>query len=636
MKKLYLTLTVLLTFLLSGFAQTECNSMRYQDSIFHDVTVTSGIYFATATPYGALAQPQNLYLDFYQPTGDTLKKRPLIIFQFGGAFLIGTRNQPVIPGYSTYFAKCGYVVASIDYRIGFDVLSTGSTERAVYRAVQDLRASIRYLCQNADQFGIDTNSIFLTGTSAGCISALCSSFMTEAQLPSAIHGILTEPSDLGGIDSSGNNDYGNRYVAPRGIISHWGAILDTTFITTNNPIPVLGIHGTADVIVPYDTGSPFGYPVFPVVYGDHPVTTRMTNLGIKNTLVPLVGYSHEPELLSPQICDTMDNEGRIFLWSILKPTAPPITGPAVICREHSATYSVTPSAGSKYCWQLTGNGTITHNTGNTITVLWADTGMVTVTMTELNYMVAQADPVSFETEVIPAARASFVPAASQLQVNCLNTSSNTSSFFWTFGNGDTSTVNSPVETYTSGGTYTITLVAGNGVCADTIAKSVTIDSCPVAGFTYHLSNMNGFFYGDTTNTTAYFWSFGDGDSITANAADVLHQYAHSGTYTVIMGVENHLGCRSRDTVVIEVVNAGINNTDGAGAAVICDLTNGCDIKLNNQGEWTLEVYDMLGRRLSVQTISTGFMLHTSGFEQGVYLLKLYSGNQTIVKKFIKQ
>ena len=610
--------------------------MRYQDSIFHEVTVTSGVYFATATPYGVLAQPQNLYFDFYQPAHDTLKKRPLIIFQFGGAFLIGTRNQPVIPGYSTYFAKCGYAVASIDYRIGFDPLSTGSTERAVYRAVQDLRASIRYFCQNADQFGIDTNSIFLTGTSAGCISALCSSFMTESQLPNAIHGILTEPDDLGDINTSGNNDYGNRYVAPRGIISHWGAILDTTFITQNNPIPVLGIHGTADVIVPYDTGSPFGYPVFPVVYGDHPVTTRLTNIGIPNKLVPLVGYIHEPELLSPEICDTMDNEGRAFLWSIIKPIAPPITGPAVICRQHSATYAVQPSAGSKYCWQLTGNGIITSNSGNAITVLWADTGLVTVTMTELNYMAAQADPVSFQTEVVSSAHASFNPSINQLQVTCLNTSSAATNYYWNFGNGDTSTLNSPVEIYTSGGTYRITLISSNGVCADTVSKSVTIDSCPVANFTYHLSNLNGFFYSDTTNTTAYFWNFGDGDSVTVNAAAVLHQYAHSGTYTVIMGVENNLGCRNRDTIVIEVVNVGVNNVEAQTATVNCDLANGCDIRLFNQGEWSLEVYDMLGRRLFDQPISSNYMLRTAGFESGIYLLKLSSGNQTLVKKFIKQ
>ena len=93
--------------LLSLFSIAQsCNSLRYQDTIFHNVTVTTS-QFGTATPYGVLAQPQNLYLDFYEPTGDTLTKRPLIVFQFGGGFTIGWRSEPDIPGFCNYFAKCG-------------------------------------------------------------------------------------------------------------------------------------------------------------------------------------------------------------------------------------------------------------------------------------------------------------------------------------------------------------------------------------------------------------------------------------------------------------------------------------------------------------------------------------------------
>ncbi len=200
-------------------AQTMCGSLRYQDSIFHTVDTTLGVYFATANPFG-LNSSQDLYLDIYQPANDTQKHRPLIVFQHGGSFMNGSRNQTIIPAYATYFAKCGYVVASIDYRLGFDPLSTGSSERAVYRAIQDLRASVRFLCLQADQYGIDTNSVILDGNSAGCISGLCSAFISEQQFPSAIHGTLTESSDLGPIDSSGNNDFGYRYVKPRGVISH--------------------------------------------------------------------------------------------------------------------------------------------------------------------------------------------------------------------------------------------------------------------------------------------------------------------------------------------------------------------------------------------------------------------------------
>src|SRR2546425_449007 len=128
-----------------------CTSLRYQDTIFHQVTVTTAM-FGTATPYGLLALPQDLSLDFYEPAGDTLAKRPLIVFQFGGGFTIGWRSEPVIPQFCEYFAKCGYAVASIDYRIGLNPLDTNSTVRAYYRGVQDERSAIRFLCQRAQQY----------------------------------------------------------------------------------------------------------------------------------------------------------------------------------------------------------------------------------------------------------------------------------------------------------------------------------------------------------------------------------------------------------------------------------------------------------------------------------------------------
>ena len=152
-------------------ASAQCTSNRYTAPIFPNVTTTSGIQYGSAMAYGGLI-PQSLYLDFYEPTGDTLSSRPLIVYVFGGGYLIGTRIDPPIPTYCSYLAQCGYAVASIDYRIGFNILDSQSAERAVYRGVQDLRGAVRFLCQRFPQYRIDTTAIFLTGSSAGCISGL--------------------------------------------------------------------------------------------------------------------------------------------------------------------------------------------------------------------------------------------------------------------------------------------------------------------------------------------------------------------------------------------------------------------------------------------------------------------------------
>ena len=112
-----------------------------------------------------------------------LKPGRLIVYQFGGWFLIGWREEPDIPQFATYFAQLGYVVATIDYRLGFNPTDTTSGMRECYRASQDERSAVRFLCQNAQQFGIDTSRIILTGTSAGCFTAFVNCYMGDTLRP---------------------------------------------------------------------------------------------------------------------------------------------------------------------------------------------------------------------------------------------------------------------------------------------------------------------------------------------------------------------------------------------------------------------------------------------------------------------
>ena len=80
-------LPVVLMFMLScqsALLKAQCFSHRYIDTIFHSVTVDS-FYFGSAVPYLSNT-PQNLYLDVYQQANDTVKTRPVIVYQFGGGF----------------------------------------------------------------------------------------------------------------------------------------------------------------------------------------------------------------------------------------------------------------------------------------------------------------------------------------------------------------------------------------------------------------------------------------------------------------------------------------------------------------------------------------------------------------------
>lgn len=618
---------------IATFAQSNCTSQRYQDTLYQQVKVTKDIKFGTATPYGLLAQPQDLYMDIYEPANDTQTRRPLIIFQFGGGFLIGWRSQPPIPQYCEYFAKCGYVVASIDYRIGFDVLSTGSAERAVIRAVQDQRAAVRHLCQRGNQYKIDTASIFLTGTSAGCFAGLHSTFMAESQIPASANGILLEPSDLGSIDSSGNNDYGNRSPRARGIINHWGAILDTLLIDPTDNVPVLSIHGTADLGVPYEYGYPFSYPVFPNVYGSKPIAERMTNLGLYNILIPLEGLGHEPELLTSWVNDTMTNAGRRFLWSIIKPVTSSITGDASVCIQEQPGYSVINTAYSKYCWQVNGAAQIIDDNGNAIQLAFTDTGLVTITVTELNYMGAQGDIKTFTLHVSPEPTANFSYTTNEVTVTLADNSTNLESYNWHFGDGNSSSLTSPTYTYTNPGAYTIMLYGGNAACADTFTVQVEVDYCPEADFAVSVTNYNSVFAAQPTNTTSYQWYFGDGDSASVGAYNVFHQYQQSGTYTAILKVTNALGCTASDTVevVIKNVNTGINDVLSDNLILYNASTESLTITTSRKAE--AMIFDAAGKLIIQRQVSGTSLISTYKLPRGMYVVKL--NGTSAYFKFVK-
>ncbi len=635
MKKLLLLSIVTLVCHAMLFSQGNCTSLRYQDTIFHSVEQSDNYYFGSAMAYGGLT-PQDLYLDIYQPANDTLRLRPLIVYQFGGGFVIGWREEPDIPQYATYFAQLGYVVATIDYRIGLDPLDTGSTVRAFYRGVQDERSAIRYLCQNAAQFGIDTSRIILTGTSAGCFCAFANVYMNDSLRPVPTFGTTLEPSDLGCMDCSGNTDFGKHIPRALAIFNMWGAILDTNYIWKRLGVPTISFQGTLDPLVPYTYGYPFNLPIFPEVYGAVPINQRQTNQGILNVLHPLVGYGHEPELLAPWLNDTIYNYGRRFLWPLLEPQTSAITGDSIVCKNAVANYSVVNTTGSQYCWQLLGNGAITQNNNNAISVIWADTGTVSVNVTELNNIDAQGPTQSFQTQVIGHSHPGFTDTTSQLQVSFINLSGNAIGVYWTFGNGDTSTVANPVENYAAPGTYSIELFSNNGYCTDSVKGVVTVDTCPVARITDQITGMDGIFVVDTTNTISYTLNFGDGDSITTPVTHLFHQYLQYGTYIVTLKVTNAMGCVSNDTITVVIAKGptGIAVVAESPATIICDA-NGCHISFTG-ASMNMEVLDVTGRKIFAQQIPGNYYFETAPLAQGIYLLKVSDQTSVTVKKIMKQ
>src|SRR2546423_534182 len=106
----------------------QLSAQRYLNPVFSNVTVTSNVVYGsnmsvlTGTPAS-----QNLTMDVYQPSGDSCTNRPLVIYLHAGTALpiiynisaVGTKTDSAVVEICTQLAKRGYVVVSMDYRLGW-------------------------------------------------------------------------------------------------------------------------------------------------------------------------------------------------------------------------------------------------------------------------------------------------------------------------------------------------------------------------------------------------------------------------------------------------------------------------------------------------------------------------------------
>jgi carboxylesterase type B len=77
-----------------------------------------------------------------------------MLWVHGVGFIFGEKSADDVVAFCDSFARRGYVTASVEYRLGFNPTSTKSAERAVYRGVQGLRATVRFMKENYDVYGI--------------------------------------------------------------------------------------------------------------------------------------------------------------------------------------------------------------------------------------------------------------------------------------------------------------------------------------------------------------------------------------------------------------------------------------------------------------------------------------------------
>jgi predicted esterase len=269
-----------------------------------------------------------LKLDFYEGTGDTETNRPLIIWVHGGSFLGGTKTDMDVQALSRSFAQKGYACASIDYRTGFFPIDSANAVKAVVRAVQDLKGAIRFFYKDVatgtNTYNIDTNRIYIGGSSAGAITALHVAYLDEV---CEISGYLNQTviNQLGGLEgASGNPGYSSKI---QGVINLCGALARYSWLESGD-VPFVSIHGTADGTVKYNRG--IVNPGTPLMYldGSRLLFDRACAVNVQNNFYTFPGAPHVPyagaSANAIAYMDTTDNFIRDFLIDQLGCTNSPL------------------------------------------------------------------------------------------------------------------------------------------------------------------------------------------------------------------------------------------------------------------------------------------------------------------------
>jgi acetyl esterase/lipase len=183
MKKIIPILFLIFSFSLNA-------QVRYLDEMFTSADVTPDVmYGSNVTIITGAPTLDTMTMDIYEPSGDTLTARPLVIYIHTGSFLpvpvngqcTGDKSDSATVEMCMRLAKKGYVVAAVNYRLGWNPLGnqderTGTLINAVYRALQDMKSCVRYFRMTAATMGnpyrIDDTRIALGGQGSGGYVAL--------------------------------------------------------------------------------------------------------------------------------------------------------------------------------------------------------------------------------------------------------------------------------------------------------------------------------------------------------------------------------------------------------------------------------------------------------------------------------
>ena len=262
----------------------------------------------------------------------------------------------------------------------------------------------------------------------------------------------------------------------------------------------------------------------------------------------------------------------------------------------------------------------------------------------------------FNFEVSPGGNApfanfepAFVGGCLPFEINFQNLSQNADTFFWDFGDGNTSTEENPVYSYSSGGMYTVSLTATNSSTGESHTFTapdpfiILDEPMPDIGPDQTMTTAD-----TLTLTAAYAWSEyyweGPGLSSTADESQyvIVGSFVDPGTYTITLNVVTEAGCEGTAQMTLTVEEA--NSTQEIQTDVLQVFPNPVKNSLSIRAKdisMDLETY----RLVNIQGItvmegnfpsSKQIELNNLNIPSGFYTLIVNTSDQTFTEKIVVQ
>jgi hypothetical protein len=295
---------------------------------------------------------------------------------------------------------------------------------------------------------------------------------------------------------------------------------------------------------------------------------------------------------------------------------------------------------TKYTWQFP-DGDSSNNQNPSKLLNQIGKNKVTLVLRSSN---GCNDAITKDVDVKQEAIAGFtaIDVCEDSAVNFINTSKDGIDYEWKFGDGKSSTLETPKHQYLISGvtqTFNVSLIAKvpNG-CADTITNSVTINANPKSDFSFTTSDKQVSFTAIEKSATNYNWTFGDGGTSNTTNPKTTYNYSKfpSGKYTACLKVSNIAGCVSETCKVVNITGLTTQLIKENGFKIYPNPSQGSFTVevLNQKGPIVIEVYNSTGQLVYNKTSQQPIVKLDLMVPNGVYLIRVNNGEQVFNKNIL--